>query len=207
MNSHVAPAFVGGLVVGALALVVVAGNLTPPPGPVTGTGRTLTEVYDEVVALGGSGGAGGQVSDLQAGVPGDGSRPFMFFGAFSSDDFVTEVFEVEFGTSIPVGAGGGAAGPAMAEPMVIRKRFDRASAVFLEAYRTNTTSGQVTLELVDAENAPIGALILGNASVSSVRHFKDARNDGTFPFVEEVTIQYTTAAYQVVGGSTVVLNY
>ncbi|MEM8834299.1 MAG: hypothetical protein AAGD00_00630 [Planctomycetota bacterium] len=207
MKHNALMTFAGGLVVGAIGLVVVAGDLNPPAGPVMPTGRTTTEIFDAVVA---QGMGPTTVSSLQPAVAGDsvpeGQLTFAWGVGGSAGTGVSNFFEAEFGGSVPIGMGG-AIGPLTPRPLIVRKRYDSSSDELVRIFRDGIDGGTVTIVFFDEAGTFAGQARFSGCAIAELRYEKAARNDGAFPLTEVVTIMYGRTDFLLPDGSSASINY
>lgn len=182
---------VAGAAVGAWAL---AGNLTPPTGPVAPTMKTLDEVFAAAASPGGCNancttGLGGTVgmlgSCVMPGLPA--SMPNPTFQVIKFSQNVNKPL-------VPSGGGGGSANSTVGD-FVLTKPLDRTSVGLYRALTAGTTFASATVTMLDAAGTPVMNVQLKNCVVTDRTIGMEYRCDGSTVMAETISINSTLVRY------------
>lgn len=174
------------------------GEVSPPPGAVAPTMRTLEEIYDAVQAGGGTGSftETGPVTGAEAR-----EECFIRIMGIDGDDTVAgqtkvmRVLSVQGGVGIESAVGGAGTPQGFIEPFVFEKRVDKATPALMHSCTNGTVLSMVTISWV--RNGAVYATIkLEPARIESALVSEAHNGSGGFAHLERLEVSTTKVTYQ-----------
>lgn len=169
--------------------IVLAGDVNPPPGPIGPTMRTNQEIYDAVLAVGGSSGGAVCTQAISGANRGFGAFAFSTLPGTGANPVVSLAYAHQHDIAVSFGGGGGGSGVANVGFFTFTRDIDGSSFRIMRACVTGTHLPMATYTIFSGAQGVVEYRFT-DVRIAGIKSRMIERCDGTTAQVEDVSIKF-----------------